>query len=65
MVRQPLRFRGLEKSKVQVQVGSSSSLRPRVESLYGKVQVQVYCALFQLIQYKIAYKISRLTNDQK
>ena len=43
MVRQPLRFRGLEKSKVQV---------------------QVYCTLFQLIQYKIAYKISRLTNDQ-
>ena len=29
------------------------------------VQVQVYFALFKLIQYKMAYRISRLTNDEK
>ena len=28
-------------------------------------QVQVYFALFKLIHYKMAYRISRLTNDEK
>ena len=31
----------------------------------SQVQVQVYFALFKLVQYKMAYRISRLTNDQK
>ena len=30
-----------------------------------QVQVQVRFALFNLVQYKMAYRISRLTNDQK
>ena len=28
-------------------------------------QLQVYFALFKLIHYKMAYRISRLTNDEK
>ena len=31
----------------------------------SQVQVQVYFALFKLVQYKMAYRISRLTNDRK
>ena len=30
-----------------------------------QVQVQVYFSLFKLVQYKMAYRISRLTNDEK
>ena len=29
------------------------------------LKVQVYFALFKLIQYKMAYRISRLTNNEK
>ena len=31
----------------------------------SQVQVQVRFALFKLVQYKMAYRISRLTNDEK
>ena len=31
----------------------------------SQVQVQVNFALFKLVQYKMAYRISRLTNDEK
>ena len=31
----------------------------------SQVQVQVRFALFNLVQYKTAYRIGRLTNDQK
>ena len=31
----------------------------------SQVQVQVHFALFKLVQYKMAYRISRLTNDEK
>ena len=31
----------------------------------SQVQVQVNFALFKLVQYKMAYRISRLTNDKK
>ena len=30
-----------------------------------QVQVQVYFALFTMVQYKMAYRISGLTNDEK
>ena len=30
-----------------------------------QVQVQVYFALFKLVQCKMAYRINRLTNDEK
>ena len=30
-----------------------------------RFKVHVYFALFKLIQYKVAYRISRLTNDEK
>ena len=31
----------------------------------SRFKVQVYFALFKLIQYKMAYRISRLTNNEK
>ena len=31
----------------------------------SQVQVQVNFALFKLVQYKMAYRISRLTNNEK
>ena len=33
--------------------------------LIAQVQVQVYFVLFLLVQYKMAYRISGLTNDEK
>ena len=47
----------------QIRVAFACSAALKNESV--QVQVQVYFALFKLIRYKMAYRISRLTNDEK
>ena len=39
--------------------------QPGILQKIKRFKVQVYFALFKLIQYKMAYRISRLTDDEK
>ena len=58
---------GFELKEVQVHKNEDLETRSSSRFVQVEVQVQVYiaCTLFKLIQYKMAYKISRLTNDEK